>query len=375
MNNNKTKQTLLLITFGVMLYVGLINFRNVLDLAGNIIDLLLPVIIGAVLSFVISVPMRAMEKLLKKTFNKNREVLSEKTVTILSFVITVLILILTIVFIGISIVPKLIESVQQVYMQLKDAWPVWSKILIDYGFEVNTDVKWSDTIDIKALYEQYKEPIGGLLSTVIGKTSSIISMAITVFSALVITLHVSLTKKTLCRQIKKLMYANLKEEKVNKVIDIAKLIRDTYTKFLSGQFIESIILGAIMFIALTIAGIEYAGLIAILTSLCAFVPYIGAFISCGVAVVLTLLSSPQEALVCFIVYEVVQFIENQFIYPKVVGDSVGMSPLLTFLAVLLGGKLLGLIGILFFIPLTAVIYTLLKENTNKKLQNRNISIT
>lgn len=374
MGKNKSKQIILLITFGVVLYVGLINIKSVTNFISNIIDLLLPVIVGAVLAFILSVPMKKFEKILNKIFNKRKEILNEKMLTVLSFILTVLSVTLIIIFVSWAIVPKLIDSIKQVYKQLKDIWPTWSKLLIEYGFEIDTNIKWSDTIDFKVLYDKYKDTIGGLLSTVIGKTSSIISMAITIFSALVIMLHVSLTKKNIIRQIKKLMYANLKEDKVNKIIKVAKLINETYTKFLSGQFIEAIILGIMMFIALTIAGIEYAGLIAILTSICAFVPYIGAFISCGVAIILTLLSSPQEALICFVVYEAVQFIENQFIYPKVVGDSVGMSPLFTFLAVLLGGKLFGLVGILFFIPLTAVIYKLLRENTHKKLQDRNISI-
>lgn len=374
MTNNKTKQYIMLITFGVILFVSLMNLNIILNFLGNIIDLVLPVIIGAILAFMLSVPMKKIEKQLVKTFNKLHKHPSEKILTILSFTITILIILLIVIFIGIAVIPKMIESVKQVYEQLKQVWPTWSKTLESYGFKINTNTNWSDTLDIKSLYEKYSGSLGGILSSVIGKTSSIISMLITIFSALVITLHVSLSRKTLIRQIKKLLYANIKTEIADKLVYIGRLSINTYTKFLSGQFIEAIILGLLMFVALGASGIEYAGLIAILTSVCAFVPYIGAFISCGVAVILTLLSSPQEAFVCFIVYEVAQFIENQFIYPKVVGDSVGMSPLFTFLAVLLGGKLLGLVGILFFIPLTAVIYTLLKDNTNKKLQERNIDI-
>jgi len=371
----KTRHQLGLITFGVILFVGLMNLNVVLSFIGNITDLVMPVIVGAILAFILSVPMKKFEKLISWIYRKLRKQPKDNTLAILSFVFTVLTIVLVVFFVGWAIVPKIVESIKQVYQQLKETWPTWSKVLRDWGFEVNTNIKWSETIDFKALYEQYSGVIGGILSKVAGKTSSIISMLITIFSALVIMLHISLSKKTLTRQIKKLMYANLKREIAAKIEYIARLVKETYTKFLSGQFVEAIILGVLMFIALSIFGIEYAGLIAILTSICAFVPYIGAFISCGVAVILTLLSSPEQALICFIVYEVVQFIENQFIYPKVVGDSVGMSPLFTFLAVLLGGKLLGLVGILFFIPLTAVVYTLLKDNTNKKLQERNINIS
>ena len=129
-----------------------------------------------------------------------------------------------------------------------------------------------------------------------------------------------------------------------------------------------------MFVAFCIFRLPYAGLVAMLTGVCAFVPYIGAFFSCGVGVLLTLIANPSQAILCFIVYQVVQFIENQFIYPHVVGNSVGLSPLWTLMAVMIGGKLFGLIGMIFFIPLVAVIYTLVREYTNKKLKEKKILI-
>ena len=158
-------------------------------------------------------------------------------------------------------------------------------------------------------------------------------------------------------------------------MDVARLVENTYSKFLSGQCIEAIILGSLMFIAFSIFRLPYAGLIAILTTVCAFIPYVGAFVSCGVGVLLTLLNDPIQAILCFIVYEVVQFIENQFIYPRVVGTSVGLSPLWTFIAVLIGGKLFGIVGILFFIPLTSVIYSLVRDVTNIKLRKRDVLLS
>ena len=122
-----------------------------------------------------------------------------------------------------------------------------------------------------------------------------------------------------------------------------------------------------LFISFTIFGLPYAPLLGVVTAICALIPYVGAFVSCALVVLVALLESPQKAIICLIVYLVVQFVETQFIYPYVVGGSVGLSPLWTLIAVLIGGNLFGLMGMIFFIPVVSVIYTLVKEDTDKRL--------
>ena len=121
---------------------------------------------------------------------------------------------------------------------------------------------------------------------------------------------------------------------------------------------------------LTIFRIPYGGLIGLLAAVMSFVPYVGAFLACAVGAFLVLLTNPAKAILCVIVYLIVQYIENQFIYPYVVGTSVGLSPLWTLVAVLIGGELMGLFGMIFFIPLMAVVFQVLKEFTNQKLSKR-----
>ncbi len=151
---------------------------------------------------------------------------------------------------------------------------------------------------------------------------------------------------------------------------IAQLSRETYAKFLSGQCVEAIILGMLMFIFFSIFRLPYAPLVAVVTAVCAFIPYIGAFTACVISAFLTLLVTPSKVILCIIVYNAVQFVENHFIYPHVVGSSVGLSPLLTLVAALVGGKLLGLTGIIFFIPMTAVIRTLIFESVEKRIRKK-----
>ena len=125
-----------------------------------------------------------------------------------------------------------------------------------------------------------------------------------------------------------------------------------------------------MFLAFTIFKLPYGSLIGVLTAVCAIIPYVGAFLSGAVSVVLALLISPALAIRCLIVYIIVQFIENQLIYPRVVGSSVGLPPLYTLIAAMIGGKLFGIIGIIFFIPLMAVVVELVKEDAGNRLRHR-----
>jgi len=179
-----------------------------------------------------------------------------------------------------------------------------------------------------------------------------------------------LGRRALGRQCRGFLCAYFKKPTAERICHVAKLTHDTYTKFFSGQCIEVLILGTMIFLAFSVFRIPYAALIAVLTAAFAFVPYIGAFASCLIGVLLTLMAVPEKAILCFIVYQMVQFIENQFIYPHVVGGSVGLSPLWTLLAALLGGKLFGIIGIVFFIPLAAVIAQLLHGDIEHRLAVR-----
>lgn len=145
---------------------------------------------------------------------------------------------------------------------------------------------------------------------------------------------------------------------------------DIYADFLSRQCLEAVILGAMMGITFTICRLPYGGLVAVLTALLSFIPYVGSFLSCAVGAVIILTVSPMKALLSIAVYQIVQFIENQFVYPRVVGSAVGLPPLLTLLAVFVGGGLFGILGMIFFIPLTATAYTLLKESVNERLERK-----
>ena len=197
-----------------------------------------------------------------------------------------------------------------------------------------------------------------IMETAFGATVVAVKYFSSVVFAVIIALYLLLDKNNLSRQTKKVVYSFLTKERGDKVYKTAYLVRDTFAKFLSGQCLEAVILALIIFTLFTIFRLPYAGLIALLAAVFSFIPYVGSFFACAVGTLLTFIDSPKKALICIVVYVVAQFIEQQFIYPHVVGNSVGLSPFYTIAAVILGGNLFGVFGMIFFIPLFSVIFTL-----------------
>lgn len=365
-----TKQYLIVTVVGVSLFVALMNLNTVLGFLGGIFELVLPIIAGCILALFISVPMNGIEKRLNNFFCKTKKKPSDKMVHVLSFAITLILVVLVIVVALTMLIPELIQSAKKLYEQLEVSIPNW----ITYLRENFANVEWLDMLisknNLEKIMQSITDGVNLIFSNVTGVVSSTVSLLITSAFAVIISIYISLGKENLCRHAKKIVCAYLKPAWAENVLKFCNLFRQSFANFLAGQCGEAVILGFMMFLAFTIFRLPYGSLVGVLTAICAIIPYVGAFISCSVSVFLVIIIDPMLAVRCLIVYLVVQFIENQFIYPRVVGGSVGLPPLYTLIAAMIGGKLFGIIGIIFFIPLMAVIVELVKEDVNSRLKNK-----
>lgn len=365
------KESLLLIAFGVILFVGLEHLNIVADFAIGVFRLITPVFAGLMLAFVLNVPISGMEKLFAKAFKKAKRRPSDSAISAVCTVLTLLIIVLVLALVITITGPAIVSSAKSLYRLIQNRWPTWVETFKSYNIDISGIGEWFETTGIQNLLEKIASGTGVVLDTVIGAASSTINGVVTACFSVIIAIYILLSKKELSAQTNKLLDAYCKPRPRQMIAHIAQLSRETYAKFLSGQCVEAMLLGVLMFIFFSIFRLPYAPLVAVVTAVCAFIPYIGAFTACVIAVFLTLLVNPSQVILCIIVYNAVQFVENQFIYPHVVGSSVGLSPLLTLIAALVGGKLLGLVGIIFFIPLTAVIRTLIAEATEKRIGKKN----
>ena len=369
--SKRMKNCMLLIAFGVALYACLNNFGSVIRFFQDIGGLLLPIIGGMIVAFVLNVPVKGFETLYSRLFRKINFQPKNGPLVMLSLLSTLACIVLIVILVSTMVVPQLISSVRSVYLTIQTRSPQWIAFLSEYGFDTTWITKQLSSlslsqIDVEHIVQNVLTGAGNFLSSALGIATSTISIIVNCFFSLVIALYILLSKKTLGRQCKKLLYVHVRKPIADCIYHVATLISKIYSKFLSGQCIEAIILGVLIFISFTIFRIPYAVLISVLTGVLSFIPYIGAFFACFIGAVLVLMVNPLQALLSIIVYQVVQFIQNQFIYPHVVGGSVGLAPLWTLVAVLIGGNLFGILGMIFFIPLVAVLYQLVKEYTNKK---------
>lgn len=372
----ETKKSLLLITFGVVLFALLMHFSSVVKMAQKGITLILPIIVGLILAFVLNVPMKMFERLFTKIKKKHPK-LEKLPVASLSLFATIACIILLIGVVYTMFVPGLISSVRSIYNVFMENVPKWLSWLRSNGMDTAWLSREIASWDLNKLMAQITGNVGNVgnaLGKVVDATTSFFGVAVNALMGFIIAIYVLLSKESLTRQCKKMLYAHLSKKHADKICYISSLINETYSKFFSGQCIEAVILGLLMFIAFTIFRFPYANLIAVLTGILSFIPYIGAFASCFIGALLIVMVDPWKAILSIVVYQVVQFIENQFIYPRVVGGSVGLAPLWTLSAALIGGNLFGVLGMIFAIPVTAVLYVLLKDDANRRLQKKKITI-
>ena len=357
---------------GIAFYFGLTHFNTVTHWASALIGLCTPVVIGGIIAFLLNVPMTAIENGLKKLFRRQPK-RAGKGLRMLSLLLTFVCIIVVVALAVLMLIPELRKSIMSVIVQIQESLPG----IIDYLYSLGIDSsvltmveQQLASINLREVAQQMITGASSMLGTLVGAVTATVSVLGNALFSTVIALYILIDKENLSRQCRKLLYAFVEPQVGDKIWHVGSLIREVFGKFLGGQSIESCLLGFLMFVALSVFRIPYASLIAVLTAVCAFIPYIGAFLSCGIGVALILLVDPLQALLCLVVYQVVQFIENQFIYPHVVGSSVGLEPLWTIIAVLVGGAAFGILGMIFFIPVMAVVYILLKESVNARIERK-----
>ncbi len=366
------KPTLITVTFGVVLFVVLMNFGAITGTVSDFFQLIMPIITGLIIAFILSVPMRGLEKIFTKLFTskKAKKSPNETFISAISLVVTFAGVLFLLVLTVTLVVPALTDSLESLYAAIMKKWPEWAAVLKEYGIDTAAITAWLNSLNIKSIIEKLTSYAGSIISSTAGAIGTAVGVLTDFGISLIIAVYVLMSKKLLCAQMRKVVNAYTKQSVADYIFHVSELINKAYSKFLSGQCIEAAILGTLIFLAFTVFGIPYAGLTGILAAICSFIPYVGAFIACVVGAFLVLIAAPGKFILCIIVYLVVQFVENQFIYPHVVGSSVGMSAMWTMIAVLIGGSLLGLFGMIFFIPMMAVILTLFKEYTQTRLDKK-----
>lgn len=372
LNKKNMQKLMILITFGIGLFWLLTNVNIILDIFNKVFKLLFPFILGAVIAFILNIPMTKIENIIKNKFSNG----NKKIIRTISITLSLIIFIGFILIICFLLIPELIENIQVLIKNIPDFIENvenWVLDLVENYPEIRVKVEelFKDTTNVNNIVVTVLNyAINGSVNFI----TSLISGVFTIFTAIVFAIYMLSQKEYLKRGVIKLMYAYMKKKYVEKVIDIATLANRTFSKFISGQCVEAIILGTIFFIVLSILKFPYALIISVITTVTALIPMFGAMIAMVVGALLIAVTNPIQAVLFIIVFQVIQQIENNFIYPKVVGKSVGLASMWTLMAVILGGSLMGVIGMIIGLPLASIIYAILREDTNERLKEKKINL-
>ena len=369
-----------LIVFTLVILVGLLKLNVVLDGIGFILHILFPFLLGGAIAFVLSVPMNRIDK---RLFGKAKEGSKlDKASAPLSLIITLILVLAVLSLVVIVVLPELGSTIAMLGKTLPEKVPVLLKKmellfarnpeLVHYIEELETSLNWEEIL--AQLVTFFRVGANTMLDSTISVATGIVSGVGTFFIAFVFACYILLQQTFLKRQMTKLFYAYLKEKHADEMMRICSLTYHTFSNFLTGQCVEAVILGSMFFIAMTIFRFPFAVLVGVLIAFTALIPIFGAFIGCGVGAFLILTVDPKQALFFVIMFLIIQQLEGNLIYPKVVGGSIGLPAIWVLAAVSLGGSLFGVIGMLVFIPIVSVCYTLLKENVNKRLEEKQIHI-
>lgn len=378
LNKNNIKKIIFIIAIAILIYTAVGNIGVVYNGVLWVVSLLFPLLLGMCMAFILNVPMRSIEKGLFGNYHGKHPKLIKKIKRPVSFILTLIFIIGIICIVILFIAPQLVKTFQSIINGIPAFFTrtqnLINELVEEYQWIANKvgDVEIDWTALSSHLTEFLKNSAEGIFSSTLGIASSIINGIVTFFLGFFFAIYILFQKEKLSRQCKKLLYAYLPEKYADRTVEIASLSNRTFSKFISGQCLEATILGTMFFITLTIFRLPYALLIGVLIAFTALIPIVGAFIGCIIGALLMLMVSPGDMVLFVILFLILQQLEGNFIYPKVVGSSVGLPALWVLAAVTVGGSLWGVAGMLIFIPLLSVIYTLLREMTHKHLKQRKI---
>ena len=367
-----------LIAFAILLYLGVQNLHIVISTVRVLLGFLFPFIIGFGIAFILNIPMKFIEHHLFGKALKQEKKTAQKLARPVSLVLSICFVICIIVIVMLVVVPELGATFVNIAKKIEENIPVFQK-WIDNVFGNNPEVvKWAQSLDIEpgkiidSVLGVLKNGVNNIVSSTVSITMGLLTTAMNVSIGFVFACYVLLQKEKLLQQIKKAMYAMFPEKPVRYLANVWNLANRIFSSFITGQCIEAVILGSMFFVSMTILHFPYAMLVGVLISFTALIPLFGGIIGCWVAFFLILMISPVKAVLFLGLFLILQQIEGNLIYPHVVGGSVGLPSIWVLVAVTLGGSLMGIAGMLIFIPTVSVIYTLFREWVYARLEKKQL---
>ena len=378
LNKENIKKIKGIIVFTALIVVCLWKYDVVFSVLGFVFHVIFPFVLGGAIAFVLNVPMNFIQRHLFAEKRIAGHKVLKRMARAMSLIIVLLIVLGVISLVMFVLVPQLGstfsnlgESIQAFIPKVQE----WTEETFHNNEEImlwvnRLEFDWDKIMEVGINF--FKSGAGSMLDSTITVAKNIVSGVTTFFIAFVFSCYILLQKEKLNIQVKKVMYAFIPRGKAEAALEVFTLTYNTFSSFLTGQCVEAIILGSMFVVTMTVLRLPYALLIGIVIAFTALIPIFGAFIGCALGAFLIFMVDPFKALIFIILFLVLQQIEGNLIYPHVVGNSVGLPSIWVLAAVSVGASLMGIVGMLIFIPVVSVLYALFREIVYLKLKQQKI---
>lgn len=368
-----------LIVFAALVVACLWKYDVVVSVLAFIFHVIFPFVLGGAIAFILNVPMNFIQRHLFAPERVERHKIQKKIARPVSMLIVIFGVFGIVALVMFVLIPQLGDTFSNLGSSIQAFIPKvqeWAEKLFHDNKEIMTwvnSLKFDWNKIMGAGIDFFKNGAGSVLDSTITAAKSIVSGITTFFIAFVFAVYILLQKEKLGIQAKKVLFAFVRKGRAEAAMEVLSLTYNTFSSFLTGQCLEAIILGSMFVVTMTLFKLPYALLVGIVISFTALIPIFGAFIGCAVGAFLIFMVDPFKALIFVILFLILQQIEGNLIYPHVVGNSVGLPSIWVLAAVSIGGSLMGIVGMLIFIPIISVVYALFREIVYLKLRQKKIN--
>ncbi|HHZ06058.1 MAG TPA: AI-2E family transporter [Clostridiales bacterium] len=375
-----TKRLILLMILAAVLFVAAQNFDVILRIIGLIINVITPIILGACIAFIINVPMSFFERTFKGKlgFSKRRGL--NAIARPLSLLISLIIVGFLVFMISGIIMPEVANTI----LSISNNVPTYINNIIGWSQETfqkypqiaerlqNLQIDWKDIGN--TLFQILQSGAQAILGSTVIIASNVVGGIISFFLSFVLSIYILFQKEKISFHSKQALRAFLPIKHAKNILKIATLTSKIFSRFLAGQCIEACILGTLVFICMSIFSFPYALMISVLIATLSFIPMFGIYVAAVFGSILIAFQDPLGGLLFFGMFVLIQQLEGNLIYPHVVGGSVGLSPIIVLVAIIVGGGLFGFVGMIVCVPISAVICALYKDFVIRRLEKRHAQL-
>lgn len=367
-----SRSTIFLLTYTVVLVVALFNARSTMNFLNWVIAILSPFLTGIFIAFILNIITKKLDRYVFKFLDSRKYRFWYKIKRGASVFTAFLLVFLLIVALFRFIIPQIVESINILIRNLpyygNELQNFTTKIMDDFNLSMDQMVSW---IDISA-------HLASLMTDISGKLFNFAGMLTKFFfnltMGIIFSIYLLIGKDKILLNMKKILYAFLPNKKVERIYEISHLSSDIFANFVVGQLTEAVILGAMYFIGMSIFKMPYAPLISTFMAIGSLIPIFGPVISSVPSALILLTVNPTMALIFLIMGTIFQQVESNLIYPKIVGDSIGLPGIWVLLSILIGGSLFGGMGMILAVPIASVLYSLTRTAVARRLKNKNMGL-